>query len=497
MARPLHNALQLIAGRLAELRRLGPDRGVALFITTASMTVLMGFAALGIDVAQWYQKRHQAQISADAAALAAANCLANAASGSTCSATTDTTAANNVATTIAQDNKVPVAGITYGSTNVTVTVSTTAPVYFAGMFKIGSPKITQTATAGYKQGYQAGCTSTNQTAGNCYAIFAMDETCKSDTGKTGSDVGVTFPEGGLTLNGGVHSNGSIFGGDNNHFGFGSIGNQCGTSPNYDYTDWSANWFNAASTPTAMAPITSWPVDYTKDFPSCGAAAGQTACNSSGTPQYCSASAPNFTFSFAVQPQSGYIYCAYGTGTRSNPATWNGQIYLGGGGYGGTATNPRPDTFVAGNVYWSGGGYYYESCGYSSTGYSATNCQGAPGQTIPTPPLCSSTSAPYPCNYPAIYATDTDAQSPLCANSRAAAVCLWGGNEAVMGDIFAASGGSTPPSGSGTVFIDGGSSFTTMIEAYDVIWLNGAGAIGDGPNATGTGSTTSGSDALTN
>ncbi len=43
----------------------------------SSMVVMLGMAALGIDVATWYTEHHQTQVVADSAALAAANCLAH------------------------------------------------------------------------------------------------------------------------------------------------------------------------------------------------------------------------------------------------------------------------------------------------------------------------------------------------------------------------------------------------------------------------------------
>ena len=40
------------------------------------MTDALAMAAIAIDISQWYTVRHQAQVTADSAALAAANCLA-------------------------------------------------------------------------------------------------------------------------------------------------------------------------------------------------------------------------------------------------------------------------------------------------------------------------------------------------------------------------------------------------------------------------------------
>ena len=73
--------------------------GQSLIIVALAMTAMLGMAAIGIDVSTWYQKHHQAQVVADAAALAAANCLAHPNTGPSpqCSSSTDTTDATTVA----------------------------------------------------------------------------------------------------------------------------------------------------------------------------------------------------------------------------------------------------------------------------------------------------------------------------------------------------------------------------------------------------------------
>jgi hypothetical protein len=462
-----------------------------MFITAAGMAVVLGMGSMAIDTAQWYQKRHAAQLSADAAALAAANCLANAGSGSTCTSTTDTTDASKVATTIATDNGIPISGVSYSSTQVTVTTATTAPETFAEVFKIADPPVSQTAVANYAAGHSTKCDSSSQVVGDCLAIFGLTNVCGVDTGNVVSDIGVSIPANGVTLKGAVHSNASLFGGSGNNFGPGTLGSQCGLSPLYDYFSSGANLFSGSSNPVGQAVTNTWPIDYSADFPPCGGAGAP--CNSSGTPSFCSQSAASFSFTALNQPAAGYIYCAYGTGTKSDPSTWNGNISMSGGGFSGTQSNPTPDTFVGGSVTMNGT-YYFESCGYSSSGYTAANCKGASGQSMPAPPLCSSSSAPSPCNYPLIYATDNATNAPACNLRLAVSVCIAGGASDWEGDIFASSGDALPPNGSGTVYLVGGSQSTTFVEAYNVLWVNGN-AIGDGPTSTSGTTTTAGTDSL--
>src|SRR5690348_17376805 len=51
------------------------ERGQAFVLTVASLVVLLGMAALGIDVGTWYQAQRHDQAVADAAALAGAQAL--------------------------------------------------------------------------------------------------------------------------------------------------------------------------------------------------------------------------------------------------------------------------------------------------------------------------------------------------------------------------------------------------------------------------------------
>ena len=94
------------------LRRLhAEEAGQSLVILALAMVVMLGMAALGIDVATWYTEHHQTQVVADSAALAAANCLAHpnvGPSGASCSSSTDTTDATNVAIAYAAANGVTI-----------------------------------------------------------------------------------------------------------------------------------------------------------------------------------------------------------------------------------------------------------------------------------------------------------------------------------------------------------------------------------------------------
>jgi hypothetical protein len=163
-----------------------------------ALAVMIGVAALAIDVAGWYQKHHQAQVAADAAALAAASCLDQAKSGATCTDFTDTTHAGTVATTYASTNGVPVSGsVSFNTTqyNVTVTTAAPAPLTFAGITFAHS--VSAVAVSGWN------VSNTN------LSIFTGNQSCSSGTGLQIASSG----GGNATVNG-LYADGVIQNSDN-------------------------------------------------------------------------------------------------------------------------------------------------------------------------------------------------------------------------------------------------------------------------------------------
>lgn len=387
-------------------------------ISVAAITVVIGMGGVSLDIASWYQTQHQAQVAADAAALGAANCLADAGnSGNACTSTTDTTDANAVATAIASDNHVPISSVSYSAGYVTVTTATSAPLTFAGMFHVTKPAVSQHAVAAW-----AHSTSSCSTPGaSCFALFAMDSTCSQD--------GVTMGGGNETLNGQVYSNSSdSFSGGTDIFN-GAVtygaGSGC-TAPPAN----SSIHYNGGLNGTGNDP--NWPIDYRTTFGSCSG----SACTGLGnTPAYCGQNAAaNF---YLTNLSAAGVYCAYGTGTPSDPATWNGTIAVTGGG--GTASSPLSLTLIGGNVTFGGGNYFLKS--YSDNLL--------------------------------IYATT-------------GATTLTGGNDAWAGDMF-------DPNGLATLS-GGNQNQTTLVEANQIN-IQGGNFTGDGPTVVNGGSSTLGSDSL--
>jgi Flp pilus assembly protein TadG len=114
------------------------ESGQSLVLIVIAGAVLIAMAALAIDIAQWYQTHHRAQVAADAAALAAATCMNNANTTATCTDNTDATHASSVATVYASTNGISLTDPSQVSVDttaykVTVTTQTPAPLSFAGI----------------------------------------------------------------------------------------------------------------------------------------------------------------------------------------------------------------------------------------------------------------------------------------------------------------------------------------------------------------------------
>ena len=121
--------------------RIQNQKGQATVITVVFLVVLLGMAALVLDVGSWYRAKRSTQSTADAAALAGAQSLP------------DTTTAKTLAQQYASKNGGLGSGaITFStsqSTNdsITVKVSRPAPGFFSKLFGIRSVTTGATATA--------------------------------------------------------------------------------------------------------------------------------------------------------------------------------------------------------------------------------------------------------------------------------------------------------------------------------------------------------------
>lgn len=390
--------------------RATDERGVVLVMVAILMVVILGAAALAVDLGSFYKAQRQAQSAADAAALAAAQVLPSATAASTTGTSYVTqnypgaTATVSVNTTVNQ---------------ATVTVNANTPSFFGKALGLTKEKVTARAVAS-----QTGITAQCSTPGTgCFAIFAMDQNC--------SDTGINITGGGNHIQGGIHSNSGInTGGGGSSYGPTTYGP---TASGCKATTGGGDTFTSG--PTSEAPITTWPIDYSKQFTACS---GSACTGPNGTPSYCTKAAASFTFSSSSQPVPNNIYCAYGAGTPSNPATYTGSIAFTGGGYG-SASNPIAASFIAGSVSANSGGMYLE----------AEN---------------------WPTNKLIFYVVGTGT-----------AVNLGGGSNLWEGDFFVPNG---------TISITAGSQETNFLEAQDVNLSPGGLLFGDGPPDTGTSTSSS-------
>ena len=128
--------------------RNNTQRGQSMVMTVVFMVVLLGFAALVIDVGSWYRAHRSAQATADASALAGAQALP------------DTTTASALASQYATKNGDSGSGFggapqitftqqDYEMDTITVKVTRPSPGFFAKIFgsAFGSVNVSGTATA--------------------------------------------------------------------------------------------------------------------------------------------------------------------------------------------------------------------------------------------------------------------------------------------------------------------------------------------------------------
>lgn len=250
---------------------LGSERGsVAVFVASV-MLLLMGIAALAVDVGLLQDERSEAQNAADLAALAAA--------WEDCTGAGDpTTRALGIANANGFDD----------TSNNTVTVTQTGDEWevlidtdstgavFSGIWGNSQLATAAVAVAECEEGGAGG-----------YAFFAGDDSC-------GSDKQFTWSGSNSTVVGNIHSNdGYLIGGSNNNF-----------NGDFTYDDGpgstSGSGNNFGSGPTANSGVEPYPVDYDiNDF-------GPGATGTPGTPAYQASIAGRFHDAGSNKIDSGWL-----------------------------------------------------------------------------------------------------------------------------------------------------------------------------------------------
>ena len=123
------------------MKTLRSDRGQAAVLTVLSLTVLLGMAALVLDVGSWFRAQRDTQAAADASALAAAQALPD-----------EPGTASALAGEYVDKNGGGARTITFASKNVandtvTVRVERPTPGFFAKVFGVNSVQVGAKATA--------------------------------------------------------------------------------------------------------------------------------------------------------------------------------------------------------------------------------------------------------------------------------------------------------------------------------------------------------------
>jgi Flp pilus assembly protein TadG len=404
-------------------RRVAQEQGAVIVVVAVSLIVFLGFAALAIDLGSLYRSQRQAQAAADAGALAAADDLG---SSSSTAAPGDGT---NYATTNYPGSS-PTVSVSTNGTQVTVKDTATTKLPLAGLLGIPTGTVSATAVAGAGPG--SPCVT--PTSGTCYAIFASDTTC-------GSGHGITMSGAGNTITGIVHSNGSLnLSGGNQTLGATTVNSPLSSC--YTNGGSTGDTFDGAAQPTAVAPIATWPDDFSQVLTPCSSAGPITCTGPNGTPSYGTQAAATFTFgSGDATLASGNVYCAYGSGggvNVANPATWTGSIDFQSAPLG-SSSSPIQGT-------WVGGTITIDHKSYLST-----------QTTTPT--------------YPLFYATTGN-------------ITMSAGSDQLNGAIF---------DPNGTITFSGAGSTANFLEGKDVTF-DGGNFSGDGPTVP-SGGTTGGGVAL--
>jgi Flp pilus assembly protein TadG len=177
-----------IRPRISSLK--GSERGSVIVIFAFSLTVLLGFSALAVDLGYARQRSAQAQNSADFAALAGAGVLKTGTAVQAKAEALGYVEKNGFAGANARVDVPPVSGLRDGVDGcIQVKTTEESPAVFSSLFGLDAFDVAARATA---------CAT--PPLGGQYAVFAGSTTCTDTLSLSGSN---------RTVNGGVHSNRDI------------------------------------------------------------------------------------------------------------------------------------------------------------------------------------------------------------------------------------------------------------------------------------------------
>jgi hypothetical protein len=281
---------------------LSRESGQVIVLAALMMSVVMGAAALAIDVGSNDSVRGQLQGIADAAAASGARHLPETPTSGTCATVPSDPAGNAVCSLIATDltntgvaaSATTTWSVPAGGTGVQVAVSAKAPSLFAGVFGINSTDVSASSAA-----------VNNQVAsGNASVLFAGDTTC-SHTG-----ISIHVNNATMTDNGAViESNGAL----SVQLNTGTFGVTTYGGPSHCAASVGSTNNNSATFDGALAPTPDWT---THAFPL-----------TYSTTSICSQPGAHNGTNLTITDGATGIWCATGTITGSGSSISSGSAGL--------------------------------------------------------------------------------------------------------------------------------------------------------------------------
>lgn len=244
-AESIHSRMSSLRSLVHRLRtRAAAEDGVVLILVAMLLVVIIGCAALAIDVGSFYQAQRQAQSAADAGALAGSQDLP-----------TNTTQALSDAKAYAlkndpQSNPVPtIVTSSTGATDVKVTVSASTPSFFGQFFGMTHANVSATAVAGHNY---------SPVAASIFADAGANPS-PSPTDPANCNLGITYTGASAAITGGVVSNGAL---------------TVSTNPTSDLGAESYGAGCSGPTGATALPPQPYPIDYRTQYPN-GLCSGAT------------------------------------------------------------------------------------------------------------------------------------------------------------------------------------------------------------------------------
>lgn len=181
---------------------ISDQRGSMITLAAVSMTAVLGFTGMGIDVAMWYSEKRLTQSIADAAAVAATYAMQEGAdlAGVDSAARVEAIRNGFIETSgnlLSVTSAAPLATPGSATPRANITVTRTVPFFLAGLFLDNEPSVSASATGGVR------------TLGNI-CVIGLDE----DAGRTVEFIGNTYANVGCGVASNSSSNDALYVGGN-------------------------------------------------------------------------------------------------------------------------------------------------------------------------------------------------------------------------------------------------------------------------------------------